>query len=731
MDNQHHSCHTGEAHEHRVSAVPMGDATDTQTYTCPMHPQIRHIGPGSCPICGMALEPAEFALSDKPDPELVDMTKRFWVSLALSLPLLTKVMGEHFIPWIHENLNNDWARFAQMALATPVVLWGGWPFFVRGWQSLRTLKLNMFTLIALGVGVAYFYSLAITIFPQAFMSLMGQNRPPEVYYEAAAIITTLVLLGQVLELKARSQTNSALRALFDLAPKTARLIGADGQERDVAISEVMVGDKLRVRPGEKIPVDGVVIDGHSSVDQSMLTGESLPVEKNENDKVTGATLNGTGALVIRAERVGLDTMLSQIVAQVAKAQRSRAPIQRMADIVSGYFVPIVVLVALTTALIWGVWGPEPRLGFALLNAIAVLIIACPCALGLATPMSIIAGTGRAAQVGILIRDAAALESFEKVDTLIIDKTGTLTEGKPRLIELVAFDGFEYDEILQLAASLDALSEHPLAQAIVNAAKEKSLQLLQVDNFQSVTGKGVTGTINGRKIMIGNRALLEADAVNCEELIARATPFREQGQGVIYLAIANVAAGLIVVADPIKPTTSQALEQLKALGIKIVMLTGDNVTTAKAIADKLKIDDFQADVLPTRKAEIVQKLMSQGRLVAMAGDGVNDAPALASASVGIAMGNGTDIAMESAGITLIKGDLLGIVRARRLSRSVMKNIRENLFFAFIYNALGVPVAAGILYPFFGILLSPIIASAAMAFSSFSVIANALRLRSVKI
>jgi len=467
------------------------------------------------------------------------------------------------------------------------------------------------------------------------------------------------------------------------------------------------------------------------VDQSMLTGESLPVEKNENDKVTGATLNGTGALVIRAERVGLDTMLSQIVAQVAKAQRSRAPIQRMADIVSGYFVPIVVLVALTTALIWGVWGPEPRLGFALLNAIAVLIIACPCALGLATPMSIIAGTGRAAQVGILIRDAAALESFEKVDTLIIDKTGTLTEGKPRLIELVAFDGFEYDEILQLAASLDALSEHPLAQAIVNAAKEKSLQLLQVDNFQSVTGKGVTGTINGRKIMIGNRALLEADAVNCEELIARATPFREQGQGVIYLAIANVAAGLIVVADPIKPTTSQALEQLKALGIKIVMLTGDNVTTAKAIADKLKIDDFQADVLPTRKAEIVQKLMSQGRLVAMAGDGVNDAPALASASVGIAMGNGTDIAMESAGITLIKGDLLGIVRARRLSRSVMKNIRENLFFAFIYNALGVPVAAGILYPFFGILLSPIIASAAMAFSSFSVIANALRLRSVKI
>ncbi|MCA0373641.1 MAG: copper-translocating P-type ATPase [Proteobacteria bacterium] len=709
----------------------MGDATDTQTYTCPMHPQIRHIGPGSCPICGMALEPAEFALSDKPDPELVDMTKRFWVSLALSLPLLTKVMGEHFIPWIHENLNNDWARFAQMALATPVVLWGGWPFFVRGWQSLRTLKLNMFTLIALGVGVAYFYSLAITIFPQAFMSLMGQNRPPEVYYEAAAIITTLVLLGQVLELKARSQTNSALRALFDLAPKTARLIGADGQERDVAISEVMVGDKLRVRPGEKIPVDGVVIDGHSSVDQSMLTGESLPVEKNENDKVTGATLNGTGALVIRAERVGLDTMLSQIVAQVAKAQRSRAPIQRMADIVSGYFVPIVVLVALTTALIWGVWGPEPRLGFALLNAIAVLIIACPCALGLATPMSIIAGTGRAAQVGILIRDAAALESFEKVDTLIIDKTGTLTEGKPRLIELVAFDGFEYDEILQLAASLDALSEHPLAQAIVNAAKEKSLQLLQVDNFQSVTGKGVTGTINGRKIMIGNRALLEADAVNCEELIARATPFREQGQGVIYLAIANVAAGLIVVADPIKPTTSQALEQLKALGIKIVMLTGDNVTTAKAIADKLKIDDFQADVLPTRKAEIVQKLMSQGRLVAMAGDGVNDAPALASASVGIAMGNGTDIAMESAGITLIKGDLLGIVRARRLSRSVMKNIRENLFFAFIYNALGVPVAAGILYPFFGILLSPIIASAAMAFSSFSVIANALRLRSVKI
>ena len=727
MDSQHHSCHIHSAVEHQAeTAIDVA-----QTYTCPMHPQIRQIGPGSCPLCGMALEPVEFALSDKPDPELVDMTNRFWLSLAFSLPLFAKVMGEHFIPWIHENLNGDLTRFAQLALATPVVLWGGWPFFVRGVQSLRTLKLNMFTLIALGVGVAYFYSLAITIFPQAFMSLMRQNSPPEVYYEAAAIITTLVLLGQVLELKARSQTNSALRALFDLAPKTARLIDANGQERDVAISEVKIGDKLRVRPGEKIPVDGVVVEGHSSVDQSMLTGESLPVEKVPNDKVTGATLNGTGALIVRAERVGLDTMLSQIVAQVAKAQRSRAPIQRMADIVSGYFVPIVVLVAFITAFVWGMWGPEPRLGYALLNAIAVLIIACPCALGLATPMSIIAGTGRAAQAGILIKDAAALESFEKVDTLIIDKTGTLTEGKPRLVEFIALNGFTYDELLQLGASLDALSEHPLAQAIVNAAKEKSIDFLQVDNFQSVTGKGVSGTINGRKIMIGNRALLESDAVNCDELIARAMPFREQGQGVIYLAIAGVAAGLIVVADPIKPTTRQALQQLKASGMKIVMLTGDNITTAKAIAAKLEIEVFQADVLPTRKAEIVQEYLRKGRLVAMAGDGVNDAPALASATVGIAMGNGTDIAMESAGITLIKGDLMGIVRARHLSRAVMTNIRQNLFFAFIYNAMGVPIAAGLLFPFFGILLSPIFARAAMAFSSGSVIANALRLRSVKL
>ena len=732
MDNPH-SCHEikTETPHQPGNAKVLVDEGDTEIYTCPMHPQIRQIGPGSCPICGMALEPVELALSDKPDPELIDMSKRFWVSLALSIPLLAKVMGEHFIPWIHQNLNNDLTRFAQLALATPVVIWGGLPFFVRGVQSIKTLKLNMFTLIALGVGVAFAYSLAITLFPLAFMEFTKQSTPPEVYYEAAAIITTLVLLGQVLELKARSQTNSALRALFDLAPKTAHIIDADGQEREIAISEVMVGDNLRVRPGEKIPVDGVVVEGHSAVDQSMLTGESLPVEKLPFDKVTGATINGTGAIIIRAERVGAETMLSQIVAQVAKAQRSRAPIQRMADIVSGYFVPIVVIIALLSAIIWWFWGPEPKAANALLNAVAVLIIACPCALGLATPISIMVGTGRAARAGILVRDASALESLEKIDTLIIDKTGTLTEGKPRLVDLVAVNNFAPEKIMQFAASLDALSEHPLAQAIVNAAKEKALPLLKVTDFNSVTGKGVIGKIDNQNIMIGNQSLLEGDGIDCTQLVARAMHFREQGQGVIYLAIGSVAAGLIVVADPIKPTTPEALRRLKAQGMNIVMLTGDNITTAKAIADKLGIKEFQADVLPTRKAEIVQELIRRGRKVAMAGDGVNDAPALASATIGIAMGNGTDIAMESAGITLIKGDLMGIVRARHLSTAVMANIRQNLFFAFIYNILGVPVAAGLLYPFFGILLSPIIASAAMAFSSVSVISNSLRLRNVKL
>jgi Cu+-exporting ATPase len=692
-----------------------------------MHPQVRQVGPGNCPICGMTLEPVAVALSDKPDPELIDMTRRFWVAAVLSVPLLVKVMGEHFVPSLHMAMNGDVGRWLQLALATPAVLWAGWPFFDRGWKSLVNRSLNMFTLIGLGVGVAYFYSLAVTVFPDWFRTFTKSDQVPEVYFEAASVITALVLLGQVLELRARSQTNSALRALFDLAPKMARLIRQDGTESDVPVSEVKVGDTLRVRPGEKIPVDGVVTEGASAVDQSMLTGESMPVEKHPGDKVTGATLNGTGGLVIRAERVGLDTMLSQIVAMVANAQRSRAPIQRMADIVSGYFVPIVVLVAILTAIAWWVWGPEPRLAYAILNAIAVLIIACPCALGLATPMSIMSGTGRAARAGILVRDAAALETFEKVDTLVIDKTGTLTEGKPKLVNLVALKGFEENRLLRLAASIERGSEHPLAAAIVRGASDRKIELTDSADFQSVTGKGVIGTVDGRKVALGNRALLLSLNIAPEELEVRAQPFRNDGQTAMLLAVENRPAGIVVVADPIKSTTPEAIKLLQQEGLKIVMLTGDNRATAQSVAKNLGIDETEADVLPARKAEVVQAMQKKGRKVAMAGDGVNDAPALAAAEVGVAMGNGTDIAMESAGITLIKGDLIGIVRARRLSHAVMRNIRQNLFFAFIYNALGVPVAAGVLYPFFGLLLSPIIASAAMAFSSVSVITNSLRLR----
>lgn len=724
-------------HNHSCCQVHNKNPDDAPTvnsdaiYTCPMHPQIRQAGPGNCPICGMTLEPEAVALSDKPDPELIDMTRRFWVAAILSIPLLIKVMGEHFIPWIHENLNTDMARWGQLAFATPVVLWCGWPFFVRGWQSLLNRHLNMFTLVSLGIGVAYGYSTAVTLFPDWFKSFAGGAMVPDLYFEAAAIITVLVLLGQVLELRARSQTNSALRALFDLAPKMARIVRADGSEIDIAVSEVKLGDLLRVRPGEKIPVDGVVTQGSSAVDQSMLTGESMPVEKHVGDKVTGATLNGTGGLVMQAERVGLDTMLSQIVAMVAKAQRSRAPIQRMADSVSGYFVPVVVLAALLTAVVWGVWGPEPKLAYALLNAIAVLIIACPCALGLATPMSIMAGTGRAASAGILIRDAAALETFEKVDTLIIDKTGTLTEGKPKLVNLVVVQGFDEATLLRLAGSLERGSEHPLAAAIVRGAADKKIELLAATDFQSITGKGVTGFVDNKKVALGNKALLQSFNIVPDELEKLAQPFRAEGQTAMLLAVDGRAAGIIVVADPIKETTPEAIKALRAEGLRIVMLTGDNKATAQAVAQKLGIDEIEADILPARKAEVIQEMQRQGRKVAMAGDGVNDAPALAAAEVGIAMGNGTDIAMESAGITLIKGDLIGIVRARKLSRAVMNNIRQNLFFAFIYNALGVPVAAGVLYPFFGILLSPIIASAAMAFSSVSVIVNALRLRHIKL
>jgi Cu+-exporting ATPase len=617
-----------------------------------------------------------------------------------------------------------------MLVATPVVLWGGWPFYVRAIASVKNRSLNMFTLIALGVGVAYIYSLIIVLFPQEVSQFAGGMKL-DIYFEAAAVITALVLLGQVLELKARAQSSNAMRALLDLAPKMARIIRDNGKEEDVHLSQVQKGDLLRVRPGEKVPVDGVVVDGHSSVDQSMLTGESIPVEKSVGDKVTGATLNGTGSFTMKAERVGNETMLAQIVDMVAKAQRTRAPIQRMADIVAGYFVPIVIAVAIITALAWWVFGPEPKLAYAIVNAVAVLIIACPCALGLATPMSIIAGTGRGALAGVLIKNAESLEIMEKVDTLIIDKTGTLTEGKPKLMEVVTLAGFERNETLKLIASLEQNSEHPLASAIVKGAEAESIILSSVQNFASITGKGVQGEIDGHKVALGNATLFSDLGIDATPLTAKAEELRSKGQTAMLAAIDGKAAAVVSVADPIKVTTPEALRELKAAGLRIVMLTGDSKATAEAVASQLAIDEIEAEVLPERKSEIVRELQAQGRKVAMAGDGVNDAPALAQAQVGIAMGTGTDVAMESAGITLVKGDLIGIVRARRLSHATMQNIRQNLFFAFVYNILGVPVAAGVLYPFFGILLSPVIASAAMAFSSVSVIVNALRLRNVKL
>ncbi len=698
-------------------------------YTCPMHPEVRQVGPGNCPKCGMALEPETVSLDAAPNHELIDMTRRFWVSALLAAPLALFVMGAHLIPNIpHEWMDSKLSHWIQMLVATPVVLWGGWPFYVRAVDSIKHRSLNMFTLIALGVGVAYIYSLILTLFPDAVAEFSG-GMMLDVYFEAAAVITALVLLGQVLELKAREQSNNAMRALLDLAPKMARIIRADGKEEDVPLLEVQKGDVLRVRPGEKIPVDGIVIEGHSSVDQSMLTGESVPVEKSAGDKVTGATLNGTGGFTMRAERVGNETMLAQIVDMVAKAQRTRAPIQRMADKVSGYFVPIVVLVAILTAAAWWIWGPEPKLAYAIVNAVAVLIIACPCALGLATPMSIIAGTGRGAMAGVLIKNAESLEIMEKVDTLIIDKTGTLTEGKPKLMEVVVASGFDQNEALRLVASLEQSSEHPLASAIVKGAQEKGITLSTVQNFSSTTGKGVQGMVDGHTVALGNAAMLTSLGMNADSLVQAADQLRAKGQTAMFAAIDGKPAAIISVADPIKATTPEALKQLKAEGLHIVMLTGDSKTTAKAIAEQLGIDDYEAEVLPERKSELVRQLQEKGRKVAMAGDGVNDAPALAQAHVGIAMGTGTDVAMESAGVTLVKGDLIGIVRARRLSHATMSNIRQNLFFAFVYNALGVPVAAGLLYPFFGLLLSPVIASAAMALSSVSVIVNSLRLRKI--
>jgi Cu+-exporting ATPase len=694
-----------------------------------MHPQIRQDHPGSCPICGMALEPLELSLEDSSNPELIDMNRRFWISAALSLPLIILTLGAEVLGW--DLLPMRTSAWLQLALATPVVLWGGWPFFERFWASLTSRNLNMFTLIGLGVGVAYGYSLVATLAPGIFppsLRTMGGLVP--VYFEAAAVITTLVLLGQVLELRARSVTGKAIRALLGLAPKTARRV-KDGVEEDIPLEHVHVGDLLRIRPGEKIPVDGVVVEGHSSVDESMISGEPVPVEKTPGEKVTGATVNGTGMLVMRAERIGRDTMLSQIVRMVAEAQRSRAPIQKLADQVSGWFVPAVVFISVATFITWSLVGPEPRLSHALVNAIAVLIIACPCALGLATPMSIMVGTGRGAQAGVLVKNAEALELMEKIDTLVVDKTGTLTLGKPRLVDVKATAGFEANDVLRLAAALEKGSEHPLAAAIVDGAGERGLDVPASSGFASHTGKGVSGTVEGRRIALGNRALLQEIGADTDPLEAQADKHRAKGEGVMFAATDGKLAGLIVVADPIKDSAREAVATLRGAGIRIVMMTGDNRRTAEAVARQVGVDEVIADVLPEQKQAKVTELRKAGRRVGMAGDGINDAPALAAADVGIAMGTGTDVAMESAHVTLVKGDLSGIVRARRLSRAVMRNIRENLFFSFAYNAAGVPVAAGILYPWFGILLSPIIAGAAMALSSVSVIGNSLRLRNERL
>jgi Cu+-exporting ATPase len=705
-------------------------ATHTQ-YTCPMHSQIVRNEPGNCPICGMTLEPTTITV-EQADPELARMTKRLWIGIAFTLPLLAVMISDvlpgHPIQHLLPSGSLGWVEFA---FATPVVLWGGGPFFQRGWTSIVSLHLNMFTLISIGSGSAYLYSVAAVFLPQLFpASFRDASGQLGLYFEASAVITVLVLLGQVLELKARSQTSGAIKALLGLAPKTARRISADGTEQDVDLKAIQVGDKLRVRPGEKIPTDGVVTEGSSSVDESMVSGEPIPVEKTAGAKVTGGTINGTGSFLMRTERVGTDTLLAQIVKMVSEAQRTRAPIQRLADVVASYFVPAVLLSALITFVVWAIYGPQPHYAHALVNAVAVLIIACPCALGLATPMAIMVGTGRGAKEGILISNAEALETMEKVNTLIVDKTGTLTEGKPKLTELIPAKGVKDTDLLLWAASLEKASEHPLAEAILTAAKEKNLQLVAVDGFESVTGKGVKGTLGGKQIAVGNAALMTDLGAPPESLRTKAESLQKDGRTVMYVATGGTLAGLIAVADPIKDSTVEAIAQLKREGIKVVMVTGDNHATAEAVAGKLGID-FQADVLPDKKAAFVKKLQDAGATVAMAGDGVNDAPALAQAQVGIAMGTGTDVAMKTGGITLVKGDLRGIVKARRLSHLTMNNIRENLFFAFFYNALGIPLAAGILYPSFGLLLNPMIAAAAMSFSSVSVIVNALRLRAAKL
>ena len=713
------------------------DARKTETvpegtiYTCPMHPEIRQVGPGTCPICGMALEPVLATPDAGPNPELLDMTRRFWIGLVLTVPVFVLEMGAHLVGthgWIDPTLSN-WLQFA---FATPVVLWAGWPFFVRGWQSVLTRNLNMFTLIAMGTGVAYVYSAVATLLPGIFPpTLRGHGGAVPVYFEAAAVITVLVLLGQVLELRARAATSGAIRALLDLAPKTARRVREDGSDEEIALDAVKVGDRLRVRPGEKVPVDGEVVEGRSALDESMVTGESMPVTKEPGHKVVAGTLNQSGSFVMRAEKVGRDTLLAQIVQMVAQAQRSRAPIQRLADQVSGWFVPLVIGVALVAFVAWALFGPEPRFAHGLVAAVSVLIIACPCALGLATPMSIMVGVGRGAQSGVLIKNAEALERMEKVDTLVVDKTGTLTEGKPKVVAVVPAAGFAEPDVLRSAASVERASEHPLAAAIVKAAQERNIELAAVSGFDAPSGKGAVGMVEGRRVVLGNARFLSELGIATGALEAEAERLRQDGATAIFAAVDGKIAGVIAIADPVKPTTPAAIKALRDEGIRVVMLTGDNRTTAEAVARQLGIAEVEAEVLPQEKSKVVEKLRREGRVVAMAGDGVNDAPALAAADVGIAMGTGTDVAIESAGITLLKGDLTGIVRARKLSAAVMRNIRQNLFFAFIYNAAGVPIAAGVLYPVFGILLSPVIAAAAMALSSVSVVGNALRLRAVRL
>jgi Cu+-exporting ATPase len=715
--------------EQQASIKQPERGSDLRTYTCPMHPEVRQTGPGPCPACGMALEPVQAAEGEEIDPEFLDMRRRLWISAIFTVPVFVIAMSE-MIPGQPLNIAGSWRlwTWVQFVLSTPVVLWGGWRFFQRAWTSILNNKLNMFTLIGLGTGVAFTYSAVATIvpeiFPAAFRAHSGQV---PVYFEAAAVITTLVLVGQVLELKARHRTSAALRSLLELAPKTARLMGDDGTEEDIPLDEVTVGDRLRVRPGEKVPVDGVILEGSSSVDESMITGEPIPAEKGPGEKVTGATVNTTGSFVMRAERVGRDTLLSQIVSMVSEAQRTRAPIQRVADRVAAYFVPAVLAVAVITFLVWALLGPTPALAYALVNSVAVLIIACPCALGLATPMAIMVGTGRGAHAGVLVKNAEALEILEKVDTLVVDKTGTLTEGKPRVVSIEPAQDFSEEDVLSFAASLEKGSEHPLAAAIVSAATERDLTLSEPKDFQSFTGKGVVGRVDDEEVVLGNQRLLEEHGIECGNLLSRVNQLRKEGQTTIFLTVGNRPAGIIGIADPIKGSTPEALQLLRDDGVRIVMLTGDNRVTAEAVARKLDITQVDAEVLPEEKNAIVKRLQNEGCTVAMAGDGINDAPALAQAHVGIAMGSGTDVAMESAGITLVKGDLRGIARARRLSRATMRNIRQNLFFAFIYNALGIPIAAGVLYPLFGLLLNPMIAAAAMSSSSVSVITNSLRLR----